>query len=112
MVRCSFLSEPPLSRNSTASQSSNSGLVGDEPLRPKSLGVLTRPRPKCDCQTRLAMERHVSGLYLLAIHSARAARRGPSLSLSLKFGSRPLTQDRPPAVTLSPGCSTSPRFNT
>ena len=74
--RCSCLidCEPPPSRNSAASQSSSSGCVGSAPLRPKSLGVSTMPRPKWYCQTRLTIDRQVSGLRRSAIHPP--ARRG------------------------------------
>ena len=45
-----------------ANQSNNSGCDGLPPLRPKSLGVLTRPAPKWCCQRRLTRTRAVSGL--------------------------------------------------
>ena len=46
MRRWSALSDPAPSRNSAASQSRSSGWLGGEPIRPKSLGVSTIPRPK------------------------------------------------------------------
>jgi len=42
----SCLIDQPLVMNSAASQSSNSGCVGRSPVKPKSLGVATIPRPK------------------------------------------------------------------
>ncbi len=41
------MSDPPESRKVVASQSSSSGCEGRAPIRPKSLGVETSPRPKC-----------------------------------------------------------------
>ena len=47
----------PLSINSFASQSSNSGCVGFSPWLPKSLGVATMPRPKWCCHSRFTITR-------------------------------------------------------
>jgi len=44
---------------------------------PKSLGVLTRPWPKCHIQMRLTITRAVSGLSLLAIACANSSRPDP-----------------------------------
>ena len=41
--------------SSAASQSSSSGWVGGLPIRPKSLGVSTSPRPKCESQARFTI---------------------------------------------------------
>ena len=48
------------------------------PIRPKSLGVSTSPRPKWCCQTRLTIDRQVSGFRGSVIQRARAARRADS----------------------------------
>ena len=53
--------------------------MGRSPRVPKSLGVVTSPRPKWYCQMRLTMERHVSGLSLRVIHLASAARRAAQM---------------------------------
>src|SRR5262245_22976408 len=57
--RCrGFWRQPPRT-NSRASQSSSSGWLGGSPSRPRSLAVVTSPRPKCCCQTRLTITRVV-----------------------------------------------------
>ena len=48
--------------NERARSSSSSGCEGGSLRRPKSLGVVTSPAPKCQCQTRLTSTRAVSGL--------------------------------------------------
>jgi hypothetical protein len=57
----SFLTSQPDSRNSTASQSSNSGCDGNSPVMPKSPAVRTSPTPKSSCQNRLTVTRAMSG---------------------------------------------------
>ena len=61
--------------SSCASQSSRRGWVGAAPFLPKSLGVSTMPRPKCQCQRRFTITRAVRGFSGLAIHFANASRR-------------------------------------
>ena len=51
----------PLSRKSTASQSSSSGWLGHSPWAPKSAVVRTMPVPKNICQRRFTATRAVSG---------------------------------------------------
>ncbi len=75
MSRCMCFTDQPERMNSCASQSSSSGCEGFVPLRPKSLGVSTRPVPKCPCQMRFTITRAVSGFCGLAIQSASARRR-------------------------------------
>src|SRR5262249_31612941 len=72
LTRC-FTSQP-LSRNSTASQSSSSGCVGQAPCEPKSSSVLTRPWPKNSFHSPLTNTRAVSGLSAPGIHLARSSR--------------------------------------
>ena len=60
--RCIALRLQPRATISAASQSSSSGCDGRPPLKPKSLGVSTRPVPKCACQSRLTMTRANSGI--------------------------------------------------
>ena len=48
------------------------------PLKPRSLGVSTRPVPKCACQSRLTTTRAKSGLCGLEIHDASRSRRRAS----------------------------------
>ena len=74
--RSSCLSEPPDCWNSVARQSSSSGCEGRAPIRPKSFGVETRPRPKCCCHARLTIDRQVSGLRGSMIQRA-SLRGGP-----------------------------------
>ena len=63
--------------NSPARSSSSSGCVGGSLRRPKSLGVVTSPLPKCHCQTRLTSTRAVSGLRASAIAWASSSRPLP-----------------------------------
>ena len=56
-----FLTSQPDSRNSTASQSSNSGCDGNSPETPKSPAVRTRPVPNNSLQKRFTVTRAVSG---------------------------------------------------
>ena len=58
------------SRNSHASQSSNSGCEGVSTRVPKSSGVVTNPWPKYSIQMRFAMARVTVGLRGSTIHSA------------------------------------------
>ena len=55
------LTSHPCCTNSTASQSSRRGWVGGWPWLPKSSGVVTNPRPKHICHSRLTATRTVSG---------------------------------------------------
>src|SRR5665213_3265036 len=71
-----------LAISSLASQSRSSGCVGGSPWRPKSLGVRTRPAPKCHCQIRLTRTRATSGLSFDVSQFARIARRWGELSLA------------------------------
>ena len=66
--------------NSTASQSSSSGCVGQAPCAPKSSGVATIPWPNAEPQSRLTNTRAVSGLSretTQRARSSRVARRSP-----------------------------------
>ena len=56
-----FLTSQPDSRNSTASQSSNSGCDGNSPETPKSPADRTRPVPNNSLQNRFTVTRAVSG---------------------------------------------------
>ena len=80
--------------NHTASQSSNSGCVGRDPILPKLFGVATSPRPKCCCQMRLTITRAVSGLLADAIHCASASRRplGPPGIVFQAVGQLPIAR--------------------
>ena len=74
-----FMSQPD-SRNSTASQSINSGCDGGSPCAPKSSAVFTRPVPKISCQKRFTVTRAVSGCPGATSHCASPKRfRGYSL---------------------------------
>ena len=64
-----FMSQP-LSRNSTASQSSSWGCEGRWPMMPKSSVVSTRPAPKSSFHMRLTVTRAVKGFSGLTVHSA------------------------------------------
>ena len=64
-----------LSMNSTASQSSNCGLMGGLPFMPKLATVGTIAFPKWRNQMSLIATRAVSGLFWLAIQRAKARRR-------------------------------------
>ncbi len=75
MRRCIRLTLQPRAANSTASQSSRAGWLGDSPWRPKSFGVVTRPAPKWCCQIRLAMTRPSKGWDSSVSQRANAARR-------------------------------------
>ena len=69
------LEAPARATSSAASQSSSSRWLGSSPIRPKSLDVPTRPRPKCPCQSRLTITRAVIGWSGRVSHSASARRR-------------------------------------
>ncbi len=69
-----FLMSQPLSRNSTASQSSSSGWLGGSPVTPKSPVVRTIPVPNTCCQNRLTVTRAVSGFSGRSSHSASPSR--------------------------------------
>ncbi len=64
----------PLSRNSTASQSSNSGCVGHSPCAPRSSTVALSPVPKHCFHRRFMKTRAVSGLSGETIQRARSSR--------------------------------------
>ena len=72
----------PLSTNSVASQSSNSGCVGKVAWVPQSSSVRTIPWPKNIRQRRLTNTRATSGLFGAAIQRARSSRvaRAPLVS--------------------------------
>ena len=53
--------------------------MGGSLRRPKSLGVVTSPLPKCQCQTRLTSTRAVSGFLGSAIAWASSSRPLPFL---------------------------------
>ena len=79
----------PLSINSTASQSSNSGCDGKAPCVPKSSQVRTRPWPKSSFHSRLTSTRATSGLSRETIQrarSSRVARRSLTSSLPRNSG--------------------------
>ena len=72
----------PDSRNSTASQSSNSGCDGGVPCDPKSSAVFTIPVPKTSCQNRLIATRATSGFAGSTSHFASPKRfRGNPASI-------------------------------
>ena len=64
----------PLSINSTASQSSNSGCDGKAPCVPRSSQVRTRPWPKRSFHSRLTSTRATSGFSRETIQRARSSR--------------------------------------
>ena len=64
----------PLSRNSTASQSSSSWFAGASPMMPKSSEVFTRPVPNSSCQNRFTVTRARSGFSEETSHWARPRR--------------------------------------
>ena len=68
------LTSQPLSTNSTASQSSSSGWVGQAPCEPKSSSVVTSPWPKASFQSRLTNTRAVSGFSRATSQRARSSR--------------------------------------
>ena len=72
LYRC-FTSHP-LSRNSTASQSSSSGCEGGSPCDPKSSEVLTSPVPNSSCHIRFTATRAVSGCAGSTSHLASPSR--------------------------------------
>ena len=115
MTRCIALRLQPLSTKRLANQSSNSGCVAPPLSFPKSLGVLTMPRPKWPTQRRFIITRAVSGLSALAIHLARAMRRlrvGQRLNGSSRIAaglSWPVKMPGKPAFTTGPWLSYSPR---
>ena len=104
----------PSSTKRLASQSSNAGCVGLEPIFPKLLAFPAKPRPKWCCQIRFAITRAVSGLRESAIHFASAERRPEIVSGSI--GARnPLYRSialSTPGVTRSPGDSRLPPMST
>jgi hypothetical protein len=112
--RCSFFSDHPASCvNQCASQSSSSGCVGGSPIRPKSLGVRTRPWPKCCCQTRLTITRAVSGFAGLAIHCASPSlRREVRSSGGGNSGCRRDSTAGTAGETSAPRCVGEPRSST
>ena len=71
------LMDQPLSMNRLAKEVEELGMGGGSPLTPKSLGVETRPTPKCSCQIRLTITRAVNGLSGLAMAWARSRRPLP-----------------------------------
>ena len=71
---CRAFNDQPDFTSSEVSQSSISGWLGASPRRPKSLGVVTRPWPKCHCHTRFTNTRAVSGFAGLVIHFASSSR--------------------------------------
>ena len=66
----------PLSMNSTASQSSNSGWLGASACVPRSSEVATRPVPKYACQARLTNARAVVGDFRSTSQFANVRRFG------------------------------------
>ena len=105
--RCICFTDQPQRTNSEASQSSSSGCDGFPPLRPKSLGVSTRPLPKWPCQMRFTMTRAVSGFSGLAIQSASVRRR--SCSAESRASCFVPSTLNTAGTTSSFGCSGSPR---
>src|SRR5215475_13222221 len=85
--RCTCFMLHPLVTNSDANQSSNSGLVGGVPLRPKSNTVGTSAVPMCRVQRWLTATRAVSGFRGSVIHSASALRRPVLCGLNVGAGS-------------------------
>ena len=81
----------PLSMNSTASQSSSSGWLGNVPCVPKSSSVSTRPRPNSCAQKRLTMTRAVSGL-----SRSTSQRASPRRSAGHRLGADERPRARPP----------------
>ena len=75
--RFSFLSDQLFCTNQVARKSSNSGWLGPALRTPKSLGVATKPRPKCQAQTRFTITLAVNGLPGFAIALAKAKRPLP-----------------------------------
>ena len=76
----------PLSMNSTASQSSNSGFVGGSPCDPRSSRTLEIPVPKKSFHNRFTKTRAVSGFSRSTSQSARSRRFGrpPSSGICAK----------------------------
>ena len=68
------LTSQPLSRNSTASQSSSSGWTGHSPWAPRSSTRLLMPVPKSCFQSRFTNTRAVSGFSGEVSHLARSSR--------------------------------------
>src|SRR5690606_9817039 len=75
ITRCKDLTDHPLRKKRSASQSSSRGCVGFFPVAPKLLGLPAIALPKCHCQMRLTITRAVSVLSGLAIQFTKAVRR-------------------------------------
>src|SRR6185369_7289517 len=101
--------------NSDASQSSNSGCVGDSPSWPKLLDDRTRPRPKWCCQIRLTITRAVRRLSGDVIQSARAVLRPEDFIAGVFAGMTGAAASKiagNPSSTLFPGTCGFPREKT
>ena len=87
-------------------------MFGGRPPCPKSVVVLTMPRPKWCCQMRLAMTRTVSGWSGLANQRASASRRPLDLPCTggTITGEAGVITDRKPGCTSSPGVPELPRI--
>ena len=70
----------PLSRKSTASQSSSAGCDGASLMMPKSAADFTSPVPKVSIQKRFTVTRAVSGFSFAISHCARPSRLTGALS--------------------------------
>ena len=111
--RCIALRLQPRATSSEASQSSSSGCEGVPPLKPRSLGVSTRPEPKWACQSRLTTTRANSGFAGSVIQAASRLRRSASGASGgePEVGGGPGDAPRrPPAETTSPGWPGLPRI--
>ena len=111
MARWRALSRHPDRSSSPASQSRSSGWLGRPPLRPKSLGVATSPRPKWYCHTRLAITRAGRGLAGAEIQAANRLRRSASgaSGISPRSASTAVMAESPAGVMIAPGDVTLPR---
>ena len=99
-----FFTSQPDSRNSTASQSSNSGFTGRSPCAPKSSAVFTSPVPKSSCQKRFTVTRAISGF-----SGAMSQRARPRRFFGASAGSAGSALN-PAGVTSSPSLSYAPRI--